>query len=131
MAKSIEMGTVMPGVQTTLFNIMESSMDKIVDEVELCDGILVGTPTLNAKTPEPIFNLISNLVTLNVKGKAASVFGCYGWSGEAIKMTEEILKSLKFKILGESYKLKMVPTEEDLKGCETFGRNFANELLKL
>lgn len=130
MAKAIEMGTIIPGVQTSLFNITDTPMEEIVDEVEISDGIMVGTPTLNAKTPEPIFNLISNLVTLNVKGKAAAVFGCYGWSGEAIKMTEEILKSLKFKIISGSCKLKMVPTEEDLKGCEEFGRDFANELLK-
>ncbi len=131
MAKAIERGTAIPGIQTTLYNVTEVPMDTIVDEVEISDGIILGTPTLNAKTPEPIFNLISNLVTLNVKGKAASVFGCYGWSGEAIKMTEDILNSLKFKILVDSCKLRMVPSEKDLKGCEEYGRNYANEILKL
>lgn len=131
MAKSIARGTLIPGVQASLFNATQMSMAELVDEVEISDGIILGTPTLNGKTPEPIFNIISNLVTLNVKGKAAAVFGCYGWSGEAIQMTEDILKSLRFNIIGESCKLKMVPTEEELKGCEEFGRKYANELLKL
>ncbi len=131
MAKAIDRGATIPGVQSNLFNATEVAMDKLVDEVEISDAVILGTPTLNAKTPEPIFQIISNLVTLDVKGKAAAVFGCYGWSGEAIKMTEDILKSLRFNIIQESCKLKMVPTEEELKGCEEFGRNFANELLKL
>lgn len=131
MAKSIARGTAIPGVQTSLFNATDTPMEKIVDEVEISDGIILGTPTLNAKTPEPIFNIISNLVTLNVKGKAASVFGCYGWSGEAIQMTEDILKSLKFNIIVENFKLKMSPTADKLKDCEEFGRKYAAEILKL
>lgn len=130
MAESIARGTSIPGIECSSYNATETSMATIVDEVEIADGILLGTPTLNAKTPEPIFNIISNLVTLNVKGKAASVFGCYGWSGEAIQMTEDILKSLRFNIIVASYKLKMVPTPEDLKACEDFGRRYAVEILK-
>lgn len=129
MAKSIARGTIIPGVESSIYNATETPMSKIVDEVEIADGIILGTPTLNAKTPEPIFDIISNLVTLNVKGKAASVFGCYGWSGEAIQMTEDILRSLKFKILIDSYKLKMVPKPEELKQCEEYGRRFSKELL--
>ncbi|MGR3176906.1 MAG: FprA family A-type flavoprotein [Candidatus Anammoxibacter sp.] len=130
MAKSIARGTAIPGIEMSIFNATEVPMDVLVDEVEISDGIILGTPTLNAKTPEPIFKIISSLVTLNVKGKAATVFGCYGWSGEAIQMTEDILKSLKFKIIVDSCKLKMVPTIEELKGCEEFGRQYAKELLK-
>ena len=129
MAKAIARGIIIPGVESSIYNITETPMDTIVDEVEMADGIILGTPTLNAKTPEPIFDLISKLVTLNVRGKAASVFGCYGWSGEAIQMTEEILKSLKFKIIVDSYKLKMVPKPEELKECEEFGRQYAKKLL--
>ena len=129
MAKCIARGAAIPGVEISLYNVTEVSMDEIVDEVEISDGIMIGTPTLNAKTPEPIFDILSKLVTLNVKGKAAAVFGCYGWSGEAIQMTEDILKSFRFKIVAGSCKLKMVPTEEELKQCEEFGRAYAKKLL--
>ena len=130
MAKSIARGAVLPGVEISLYNVTEVPLDKIIDEVEISDGIIIGTPTLNAKTPEPIFDIISKLVTLNVKGKAAAVFGCYGWSGEAIQMTEDILKSFKFKIIVGSCKLKLVPTEEELKQCEEFGRTYVKTLLE-
>jgi flavorubredoxin len=88
----------------------------------------VGSPTLNAKPPKPIFDMISSLVMLNVKNKKAAVFGCYGWSGEAVKMVEDILKSLKFEILLEGLKIQMVPFEEDLEKCEKFGMDFAYKI---
>lgn len=131
MAEAISRGTAVPGVQSMLYNAAEVPIEKIVDEVEISDGIILGTPTLNAKTPRPILDIISSFVTLNVKGKAASVFGCYGWSGEAMQMTEDILKSLRFRIINCDCKFKMVPTTEELKSCEEFGRTFAFELLKL
>lgn len=131
MAEAVARGTVMPGIQASLYNAAEVPISRIVDEVEVSDGVILGTPTLNAKTPKPIFDIISSFVTLNVKEKAAAVFGCYGWSGEALQMTEDLLKSLKFKIITDCCKLKMVPMDEELHSCEEFGRRYAKELLKL
>lgn len=131
MADAVARGTVMPGVQTSLHNVADAPIDQIVNEVEIADGVILGTPTLNAKTPKPIFDVISSFITVNVKGKAAAVFGCYGWSGEALQMTEDLLKSLRFKIITDCCKLKMVPMEEELHSCEEFGRKYAKALLKL
>jgi flavorubredoxin len=103
-------------------------MDSLLDEIDASDGIILGTPTLNAKAPKPIFDIISSLVTLNIRGKAAAVFGCYGWSGEAVQIIEDILKSLRFKIVLEGCKLRMTPSEEALNGCEEFGKKFVSAI---
>ena len=90
---------------------------------------MFGTPTLNAKAPKQILDVVSNLVLLNVRGKSAAVFGSYGWSGEAVNMMEEILKSIGFRIRAEGLKVRLVPTTEDDKRCEEFGIKFAESLV--
>ena len=126
MAESIYRGACQPDTDVSLLNAAEVDMESLLDEIDASDGIILGTPTLNAKAPKPIFDIISSLVTLNVKGKAAAVFGCYGWSGEAVQIIEDILKSLRFKIVTEGCKLRMIPSEEALNGCEDFGKKFAS-----
>ena len=88
-------------------------------------GFLIGTPTLNSNVPHPILNMIANLVTLNIKGKAASVFGSYGWSGEAIRTVQDILTSMRIKVSPEPMKVRMAPSAQDLQACVDFGRKFA------
>ena len=88
-------------------------------------GFLVGTPTLNSNVPHPILHLIANLVVLNMKGKVASVFGSYGWSGEAIKTVQDILTSMRIKVSPEPIRVRMAPSEQDLQACVDFGRKFA------
>ncbi len=126
MAEYVYKGASLPDTDVSLYNAEETDLETILDEIEASDEIILGTPTLNAKAPKPIFDIISSLVMLNIRGKAAAVFGCYGWSGEAVKIVEDILKSLRFKIVAEGYKLRMIPTEESLKGCEEFGRKCAS-----
>ena len=128
MAEYIYKGAKLPDIDVSLYDAAETNMETLLDEIEASDEIILGTPTLNAKAPKPIFDIISNLVLLNIRGKAAAVFGCYGWSGEAVKIIEDILKSLRFKIVAEGYKLRMIPSEEDLKGCEGFGRRCASAI---
>ena len=115
MAEYIYKGASLPETDVALYDAVETDLDKIIDEIEASDELILGTPTLNAKAPKPVFDIISNLVLLNIKGKAAAVFGCYGWSGEAVKIVEDILKSLRFKIVEEGYKLRMTPSEEALE----------------
>ena len=128
MAESIYRGACLPDTDVSLLDAAEIDMDSLLDEIDASDGIILGTPTLNAKAPKPIFDIISSLVTLNIRGKAAAVFGCYGWSGEAVQIIEDILKSLRFKIVVEGCKLRMTPSEEALNGCEEFGKKFASAI---
>jgi flavorubredoxin len=130
MAERIAKGASLPETEVSLFNAAEIDLDTLMDEIEASDEMILGSPTLNAKAPKPIFDIISSLVMLNVRGKAAAVFGCYGWSGEAVQIIEDILKSLRFKIVEEGFKLRMIPSEEAMKGCEEFGRKCATALLK-
>ncbi|MCL4428046.1 MAG: FprA family A-type flavoprotein [Deltaproteobacteria bacterium] len=129
MAKHIAKGASIDGLtDVSLINLVERDIKDVVDDIERADAVIVGSPTLNAKPPKPIFDMISSLVMLNVKNKRAAVFGCYGWSGEAVQMVQDILKSLRFVIVQEGLKIQMTPFEEDLLNCEKFGMDFAYKI---
>jgi len=128
MAKHIANGLKQKGVEVSLLDATQIDMDTIINKIEASDGIIFGTPTLNAKAPKPILDVVSNLVLLNIRGKSAAVFGSYGWSGEAVGMVEEISKSIGFRIREPGLKVKLVPTAQDDKICEEFGSKFAESL---
>ena len=128
MAAKVAEGVESAGVTAKLINCVEVPTDQIVDEFETSAGFLIGTPTLNANVPDPILHMIANLVVLNVKGKPASVFGSYGWSGEAIKTVQDILASMRLKIAVEPIRVRMTPSEADLAACVDFGRKFAESV---
>ena len=125
MARKVAEGGTSAGLTPVLMNSVEAPMDAIIDQLEESVGFLIGTSTLNSNVPHPILHLIANLVVLNMKGKAASVFGSYGWSGEAIKTVQDILTSMRIKVSPEPIKVRMTPSELDLQACFEFGRKFA------
>ena len=56
------------------------------------------------------------------QAKIAAVFGSFGWSGEGVKMVEERLKSLRFKLPVASLSCRFSPTDENLEACRDFAR---------
>ncbi|MCP2501572.1 MAG: FprA family A-type flavoprotein [Deltaproteobacteria bacterium] len=128
MAKKVAEGVAAAGLTPVLMNAVEVPTDKIVDELDESVGFLIGTPTLNSNLPHPILSLIGHLVVLNLRGKTASAFGSYGWSGEAIKMVQDILTAMRIKVSPEPIKFKMTPSAQDLDTCFEFGKKFAVDL---
>lgn len=109
-----------------LASIDESNMINILEE---SDGILIGTPTINADAPKPVWDLLSCMMYLEKKGKTGGAFGSYGWSGEAVDMILHRLKSLNFRVPPmDPMKIKLIPTKEELIDCQDFGIEFAEIL---
>lgn len=109
-----------------LASIEEQNMIRILEE---SDGFLIGTPTINADAPKPVWNLLSCLMFLDKQGKSAGAFGSYGWSGEAIDHILARLKALKLRVPPlEPMKIKLIPTEEELQRCFGYGVEFAEIL---
>ena len=125
MAKKVAEGVAAGGLTPVLLNGVEVPIDKIVDELDESVGFLIGTPTLNSNLPHPILSMIGHLVVLNLRGKTASAFGSYGWSGEAIKMVADILTAMRIKVSPEPIKFRMTPSAQELVACFEFGKKFA------
>jgi len=128
LAESIAEGARSGGAKATVMDITATDLMMMIDRIEAARGIAVGSATINGDAVEPVWNLLSNLATLNLKGKVGASFGSYGWSGEAPKLIVERLKGLKFKVEEEPFRVNLVPTGDDLKQAEEFGKRVAQRL---
>lgn len=129
MAKKVAEGAQGAGALVRLMNTVDVPMSEIIDEIEIADAVVFGTSTLNATVPKPILNIVSNMVVLTVRGMYFSVFGSYGWSGEAIKMVQDILSTMRMKLAAEPVRVRMTPSEEELRRCVMLGEDVANKVL--
>ena len=128
LAEKIAKGARAEGAKATVMDAAATELGVMIDRIEAADGITVGSATINADAVEPVWNLLSHLATLNLKGKVGASFGSYGWSGEAPKLIAERLKGLKLKVDEEPFRVNLVPTKQDLKEAEEYGRRIAKAL---
>lgn len=128
-AESISNGIAFSGeVEAKLFDMETSDMAMVLSEISGADGLLFGSPTILSDALPPIWHLISSLNPIIHKGKFASAFGSYGWSGEAVPHIMERLKQLRLKTT-DCFTLRFKPSDEDLENAKQYGTDFANQLL--
>jgi len=115
------------------FNVVELRLcdlrdSDLRDELELADLVLVGTSTINRDAPPQAWHALSLFSLVTPKAKIAGVFGSFGWSGEAVKLVEERLKGLRFKLPIPGLTLRFAPTKENLGECREFARQLASHI---
>ena len=108
-----------------LFDLEVTNAGSILDEVETADAIAVGSLTINGDAVKPVWDFLSSLATIKMRGKAAAAFGCYGWSGESIQMIRESLDNAGFTIINDGLKAQWNPTDESRQECVEYGIKFA------
>lgn len=117
------------GMEVVLMEMCGIRDGDLRDELELADLILVGTPTINRDVPPPVWHCLALLTSVTPQAKFAAAFGSFGWSGEAIKMVEERLRSLRFKLAAPGLSFRFHPTDDDLAACRQFGHDVAEAVL--
>jgi len=128
MANEVAKGANIDGVEVELFDLTEVAPGDVLDGIATSQALIIGSPTINGDAVKPVWDLLSSLATIKLRGKVGAAFGSYGWSGEAVGMIEDRLKSLKFKIPEPGVKFTLVPTAEELKSCREFGARIAGSL---
>ena len=111
-------------IKAEVNEITTTNINEIIALIEKSSGVLFGSPTINQDAVKPIWDVLSMVCAITNRGKAAGAFGSYGWSGEAVPMINERLKSLKFKVVEAGLKVNFVPDEGDLKKVDEFVDNF-------
>jgi len=128
MAHMVGEGARAAGADAVVFDLEDIEILSMIDEVEKADAIAVGSLTINGDAVKPVWELLSSLATIKLKGKSAVAFGSYGWSGEAVRLIEERLKGLKFKIPAPGLRVQLVPTEDDLDACRSLGKDLVESV---
>jgi NADH oxidase (H2O-forming) len=130
MAEAIRAGAEQEsGVRVSLYDLEGGELQPFVDLIESADALALGSPTINGDAVKPIWDLLSSLAVIDLKGKLGAAFGSYGWTGEAVRMIEDRLRGLKMRVPVAGLRIKLIPTEEELDDCRAFGRALASAIV--
>jgi NADH oxidase (H2O-forming) len=130
MAEHIALGAgEVSGVRVSLYDLEGGETSPFVDLIEEADALLLGSPTINGDAVKPVWDLLSSLAVVSLKGKLGAAFGSYGWSGEAVRMIEDRMRGLKMRVPLQGLRVKLIPAPEELEQCRDFGRRAARALI--
>jgi len=102
-----------PETVVKVFNVSKADKNEVMTEVFKSKAIVVGSPTVSNSILSSVAGWIEFLKQLKFKNKKAAAFGCYGWSGESVKMLQEKLKDAGFEVVDENIRAFWKPTEDD------------------
>jgi flavorubredoxin len=128
MAEAVAEGSRKAGGDVTLFDLEVTEAGPILDDIEAADALAVGSCTINGDAVKPVWDFLSSLATLKLRGKAGAAFGCFGWSGEAVKFIEDRLKAIKLKVPLEGVRAKLMVTQQNLDECRELGEKLTESV---
>ena len=102
-----------PETVVKVFNVSKADKNEVMTEVFKSKAIVVGSPTVSNSILSSVAGWIEFLKQLKFKNKKAAAFGCYGWSGESVKILQEKLKDAGFEVVDENIRAFWKPTEDD------------------
>ncbi len=129
MADEIKAELEIQGLDVDFFALSEMRDDDYRDALERADVLLIGTPTIQRDAPPHVWHALSLISSVTPKAKLAAVFGSFGWSGEAVKMVEQRLTGLKYKLVADGISFRFTPTEENMAVCRSFAEQVASAVL--
>jgi len=131
MARAIQEGAEIAGVDARLIHLRRSSMSHIATEVQDAAAIAFGSPTLNATMMPMAGALLTYLKGLRPEGKIAFAFGSYGWGKGGPEAVDEVMSAMKWEIVRAPLKAQFRPTEEVLAECREEGRKLAARAVEM
>ncbi len=113
-------------VNVKLYNIAKTDKNDLITEIFKSRIILVGSPTIGGGILSGVAEILEMIKGMRFKNKKAASFGCYGWSGESIKVIKEHLEKSGFSVINDGIRALWNPDDESLEKCVEFGREIAN-----
>jgi anaerobic nitric oxide reductase flavorubredoxin len=128
MAEAIGEGLAADGIPYKTFYLPTSDRNDVVAEIFKTKAIIIGSPTFNQGLLPTITPILEDLKGLKFQNKIGAAFGCYGWSGEAVKIIEEHLAQCKIPVVAAGVRAKWQPKSEELTKCRELGNAVAKAI---
>ena len=130
MAEAIAEGirSVDNDVTLKIVNVAHDDKNDVLTEMFHSKAVLIGSPTINYGISFAISGLLEMMKGLKMRNKKAAAFGSYGWSGDAVKIINNLLKEGGFELVDDGLAKLWVPDEQAIEECREYGRNFAKSL---
>ncbi len=121
MAEAIGEGLFSENVPYKNFLLPTSDRNDIVTEIFKAKAVILGSPTFNGGILPTMTPILEDIRGLKFQNKIGAAFGCYGWSGESVKLIEEQLAKSKITKVADGVSAKWQPKAEDLAKCRELG----------
>jgi len=130
MAESIAKGIreVDTEINVKIYNVAKTDKNDIITEIFKSKAILVGSPTIGGGILSSIAEIMEMIKGLRFKNKRAAAFGCYGWSGESVKVLTEHLEKSGFSIINDGIRAKWNPDDESITKCVEYGKEIVGTI---
>jgi len=115
-------------VNLKLFNLAKSDRNDVMTEIFKSRAIVVGSPTINRGVLTSIAGLLEEMKGLKFKNKKAATFGCYGWSGESVKVIKAQLEAAGFQVIDDGLRCLWNPDPQGIESCVDYGKKLAGLL---
>jgi anaerobic nitric oxide reductase flavorubredoxin len=115
-----------PLVTVKIFNIARHDKNEILSNVFRSKGVLVGSSTMNNVMMPKVAGMLEEITGLRFRGKKASAFGSFGWTGGAVDRIQTRLMDAGFDI-ALSLKAKWRPDARTVELCREHGRQIARQ----
>ncbi len=118
-----------PQTEVKLYNLSKTDKNDVIAEVFRSKGILAGSPTINRGILTSIAAFFEEVKGLGMKKKKAASFGCYGWSGESVKILNDQLRASGFEVVHEGFKSLWEPDDKILDRARQYGKEVVKQLI--
>lgn len=116
-----------PDAVVKVFNLAKTDENDLVTEVFKSKLVVLGSPTMANTVLHSVAGFIHLLKQMRFKGKKAAAFGCYGWSGESVKVLNESLSGAGFEVITDGLKNLWNPDTDAKKAAEEFGKSLVKQ----
>lgn len=117
--------TADPAVTVKLYNISKTDKNDLMVEVFKAKTVVMGSPTVGNDILSSVAGLLHFMKELKFKNKKAAAFGCYGWSGEAVKILNGLLAEAGLTVVDDGLRVNWNPDEEQLEQARQLGQRIA------
>lgn len=104
-----------PDTVVKVYNIAKSDKNEVMLEIMKSKALAVGSPTVSNSCLSSVAGWLEFLRQLKFKNKKGAAFGCYGWSGEAVRHIQDKLKEAGFDVVDEQVRALWNPDETDFE----------------
>ena len=109
-------------------NIAKRDDNDLITEVFKSKAVVVGSPTMGNNVLHSVAGFVHFMKELKFKNKKAAAFGWYGWSGESVKVLNEMLKGAELQVVHDGYRAMWTPDDAAQQAAVAYGKELAGLL---
>ncbi|MGI6317790.1 MAG: anaerobic nitric oxide reductase flavorubredoxin [Dethiobacteria bacterium] len=118
-------GMADPDVVVKVHNLAKNDENDLITEVFKSKTVVIGSPTISNSILHSVAGFIHLMKELKFKSKKAAAFGCYGWSGESVKVMNELMANAGFEVVSEGFRNRWNPDADAQISAVDFGKTIA------